>query len=100
MQRRRTAARAKTERLELRVSSDQKRLFQRAAETQGLKLSEFVTSTLATAAKQAIHDAEVMVLGAEDREVFVRALMNPPAPSRNLLRAGRRYQKWLASGQP
>jgi uncharacterized protein (DUF1778 family) len=80
-------------RLELRVGSQQKELFQRAADLQGLTLTEFVTVTLVAAAKDAIKEAGLMTLTTQDQEAFFDALASPPAPSRNLLKAARRYKK-------
>jgi uncharacterized protein (DUF1778 family) len=81
------------QRLELRVGSQQKSLFQRAADLQGLTLTEFVTVTLVAAAKDAIKDAGLMTLTTQDQEAFFDALARPPAPSRNLLKAAGRYKR-------
>jgi len=81
------------QRLELRVGSQQKNLFQRAADLQGLTLTEFVTVTLVAAAKDAIKEAGLITLTTQDQEVFFEALASPPAPSRNLLKAAGRYKR-------
>jgi uncharacterized protein (DUF1778 family) len=81
------------QRLELRVGSQQKELFQRAADLQGLTLTEFVTVTLVAAAKDAIKEAGLMTLTTQDQEAFFDALANPPAPSRNMLKAAGRYKR-------
>ena len=82
-----------SQRLELRVGSQQKSLFQRAADLQGLTLTEFVTVTLVAAANDAIKEAGLMTLTSQDQEAFFDARANPPAANRNLLKAAGRYKR-------
>jgi uncharacterized protein (DUF1778 family) len=81
------------ERLEARISSEQKRLLQRAAEIRGLTLTDFVISSAQEAASVAVREEEVLTLRARDREAFVRALMHPPVPNQRLRSAVRRYRE-------
>lgn len=81
------------ERLEARISKEHKELFQRAADIQGRTLTDFVISSVLDAAKKAIQENEMMTLSAQDREVFVEALLNPPAPSEKLRTAAQRYRQ-------
>lgn len=91
--------RSKIERLEARVSKEQKELFQRAADIQGRTLTDFVISSVAEAAKRAIQEHEMMTLSVRDSEVFVEALLNPPEPSDKLRAAAQRYKQNMgASG--
>ena len=83
----------KPERLEARISREQKELFQRAADIQGRTLTDFVISSLQEAAKRAIQEHEMMILSVRDREVFVEALLNPPNPSDKLRSAAQRYKQ-------
>ncbi len=83
----------KAERLEARVSAQQKAVLQRAAELRGMTLTEFVVASSQAAAERAIQDDEMIKLSVRDREVFVAALLNPPAPNERLLRAARRYKE-------
>jgi uncharacterized protein (DUF1778 family) len=83
----------KVERLEARVSSQEKNLFARAAAIQGRTLSEFVVSSLHEAASRAIQNHEVIQLTDRDRQAFISALLNPPEPSANLKAAAKRYFK-------
>jgi uncharacterized protein (DUF1778 family) len=85
--------RSKVERLEARISKEQKELFQLAADIQGRTLTDFVIASVLDAAKRAIQEHEMMTLSARDREVFVEALLNPPAPSDKLRTAAQRYRK-------
>jgi uncharacterized protein (DUF1778 family) len=71
----------------------QKELLQRAAELEGRSLTDFVVSSAQEAARRIIQEHEVMLLNARDREVFVKALLAPPAPNAKLRRAARRYKQ-------
>jgi uncharacterized protein (DUF1778 family) len=83
----------KPERLEARISREQKELFQRAADIQGRTLTDFVISSVQEAAKRAIQEHEMMILSVRDQEVFVEALLNPPNPSEKLRSAAQRYKQ-------
>ena len=84
---------SKSERLEARISPQNKELFQRAADIQGRTLTDFVVSSLVSAANQIIQENEIMVLSRKDQEVFVEALLNPPEPSNKLRLAAQLYKK-------
>ena len=88
-----SSKKVKPERLEARISREQKELFQRAADIQGRTLTDFVISSLQEAAKRAIQEHEMMILSVQDREVFVEALLNPPNPSDKLRSAAQRYKQ-------
>jgi len=88
-----SSALPRLERLEARLTARQKRLLQRAADLTGRSLSDFVISSAQEAALRAIRHHELVVLGAEDQRAFVQALLHPPAPSRRLRAAWRRYQQ-------
>lgn len=81
----------KLERIEARVSAQEKAIFAKAAAIQGRTLTEFVVSTLHEASSRVIESYEVMRLAEQDRETFVHAMLNPPEPSENLKRAVKRY---------
>lgn len=83
----------KAERLEARISKEQKELFQRAADLQGRTLTDFIISSLQNAANQIIQEHEVMILSRRDQEVFVEALLNPAEPSAKLTTAAQRYKQ-------
>ena len=86
-------AAGKAERLEARITSAQKEILQRAAEIEGRSLTDFVVSSAQATAKRVIQEHEILVLSSKDREVFVNALLNPPAPNAKLRRAVRRYKQ-------
>lgn len=79
--------RARAERLETRVSAEQKSLIERAAALQGRTLTDFVLTSVQEAAIRAIAEHETLVLSERDRLVFFDTLVNPPAPSERLQRA-------------
>jgi uncharacterized protein (DUF1778 family) len=83
----------KPERLEARISKEQKDLLQRASALQGRTLTDFVVAAACEAALRTIHDYEILRLGDRDRETFVAALLNPPEPNPALRRAAERYRR-------
>jgi len=88
-------ARSRAERLEARVSHEQKALFQRAAELQGRTLTDFVIASVHDAAVRAIEEAYVIRLGASDSKAFAEALLAPAEPNARLRAAARRYVERL-----
>ena len=75
---RNTSSSRRAERLEARVTVAQKVLLQEAAALQGRTLTDFVVGSLVEAATRVLHERDLVVLSAKDRDVFVRALLNPP----------------------
>jgi uncharacterized protein (DUF1778 family) len=94
-----TTTRQRDRRLEARITPDQKELIERAARVQGRTVTDFVVSALQEAAKQAIADHTVWKLTEEQQEAFIGALMDPPAPSRKLREAYKRFRKYKASAR-
>ena len=82
----------KLARLEARISTQQKRLFQKAARIQGRTVSEFVVASAQEAARSVLQDFESIALSARDSKIFVKALLNSPAPSEPLRAAAQRYK--------
>ncbi len=85
--------RRKGSRLEARISAEDKEFLKRAADLQGCSLTEFVVRSAQEAARKAVKEHQIMSLTIRDTEVFVKALLKPPAPSKNLKRAAARYKK-------
>lgn len=86
----------KHERLEARISPEQKDLFKRAAEIQHKTLTDFVLAAAYDNAKKVIQEHEVMELTARDQKIFVDALLNPPQPNAKLRKAAKRYLTAMA----
>ena len=85
------------ERIEARVSRDQKALFQRAAELQGRTLTDFVVASVHEAAVRTIEEIQVIRLSEEDSRRFADALLNPRKPNETLRAAARRYMSAIGS---
>lgn len=86
-----------TERLEARISAEQKRLLKNAAAIAGRTLTDFVVHAAYEAAVRMIRESQQLHLSLNDRDVFIQALLNPPAPSPQLLKAAKKYTKDIES---
>ena len=85
----------KEQRLEARVTLEQKRLIERAATLRGTTVTDFVVASAQEAATNTIKDFEVLHLRDEAREVFVNAVLNPSAPNDAARAAAERYKKQM-----
>lgn len=83
----------RSERLEVRTTSDQKRLIERAAELRGTSVTDFVVSNIQAAAAETIREFESLSLRDEARKIFVKALLNPPEPNEALKAAVGRHKQ-------
>lgn len=68
-------------RLEARISSDLHALLKRAAELEGLTVTDFVVSAVHAAAQRTIEQSDLIRLSMADQASFARALLAPPAPT-------------------
>jgi uncharacterized protein (DUF1778 family) len=84
---------SRSERLEARVSRQQKDLFLRAAELEGRSLTDFVIASAQQAAIDILRTHDALRLSDRDRQAFVVALLSPPAPGKRLEEAARRYRE-------
>ena len=86
------------DRIDVRVSKEQKELFRYASELRGFKsLSEFVIHCVFEESSKIIKDNNLIVSTLEDKERFVEAILNPPSPNANLKRAQLNYKKFVES---
>jgi len=85
-----------SKRLEARVSPQLKRLFQRAADLQGVTLSDFLVSSARQTALQTVQEREIVRLSERDSRFVAEMLIYPPAPSPRLRAAMRRHRKAVA----
>jgi len=83
----------KRERLEARITLDQKRLIARAANLRGTSVTDFIVVSAQQIAKETIDDFEKLRLRDQAREVFVDAVLNPPAPNQAARKAAARYKE-------
>lgn len=84
--------RRRAERVEARVTPEQKRLFERAAALEGRSLTDFLLMSAQNAAAETISRHELLKLTPEDQRVFVDALLSPPAPNKALKAAAAKYR--------
>ncbi len=81
------------ERVEIRATSEQKRLLERAAEIRGTTLTGFILNQAQEAATATIQEFELLALRNEDRRLFVETLLNPPKPNTALRAAAARHKE-------
>jgi len=87
------ARRTRVERLEARVTAEQKSLIERAAALQGRTVTDFVLTSVQDAARRAIEEHSQLALSIRDSEAFVDALLNPKPVNGRLRDTVRRYRK-------
>ena len=80
-------------RIEARVSPRQKRLFERAAEIEGVTLTDFAISSMQRAAANVVQEHTTIELSEHNQRTFVEALMNPPKPNEALREAAKAYSR-------
>ena len=88
-----TANAARTERLDARVTAEEKEIIETAANLRGTSYSDFVRMAAKEAAMKTIREYEVLTLNHESRRVFVQALLNPPRPNQKAVRAAKRFMR-------
>lgn len=83
----------KGDRVAVRLSAENKTVLERAAAAAGTSLSDFVVSSSLAAAQRTLEEAGRMRLSAADRDAFLAALDNPPAPNEALRAAAARHRE-------
>ena len=81
----------KNERIELRVAPSAKRLIQRAVAVSGLTAGDLAFE----GARRILEEHERMTLIGADRDAFLDAVMDPPAPTAKLLATLKRHREEL-----
>ncbi len=87
------SGRTRAERLETRVTAEQKSLIERAAALQGRTVTDFVLTSVQDAARRAIEEHQQLALSVRDSEAFVDALLNPTPVNDRLRDTVRRYRE-------
>jgi len=77
----------KTARMELRVAPSVRQIIERATAVSGLAAGDLAYE----GARRILEEHERMVLRGEDRDVFLKAVSNPPPPAPRLIAALRRH---------
>jgi uncharacterized protein (DUF1778 family) len=88
-----TRGRARAQRLEARVTAEQRTLIERAAALQGRTVTDFVLTSVQDAARRAIKEHQQLELSVRDSQVFVEALLNPKPVDDRLRETVRRYRE-------
>jgi uncharacterized protein (DUF1778 family) len=81
----------KTERLELRLAPEAKKLIQRAISVSGLAAGDLAYE----GARRVLDEHQRMVLTGADRDAFLQALLRPPPPTDRLVAALKRHRDVL-----
>jgi uncharacterized protein (DUF1778 family) len=84
--------RIRAQRLETRVTAEQKNLIERAAALQGRTITDFVLTSVQDAARRTIEEHQQLELSVRDSKAFVEALLNPRPVNDRLRDTVRRYR--------
>jgi uncharacterized protein (DUF1778 family) len=84
-----TSRELKRERIELRVAASAKQLIQRAMAVSGLTAGDLAYE----GARRVLDEHQRMILTGRDREAFLDAIANPPAPAKKLVAALKRHRQ-------
>jgi uncharacterized protein (DUF1778 family) len=88
-----TRGRARAQRLETRVTAEQKTLIEHAAALQGRTVTDFVLTSVQDAARRTIEQHQQLELSVRDSQAFVDALLNPKPVNDRLRDTVRRYRE-------
>lgn len=84
---------SKDERIELRVSSADKRIFQKAQKLSGDKsFSSFIVRVVKQKAEEIVAKNDRILASEKDRKVFFDAVFSQTKPNKNLVEAAKRYK--------
>ncbi len=81
---------ARKDRIELRVTNEEKRLLAMAAAYERLDVTSFIMRNVLPAAHEVVDQAERIVLSERDTVRVLELLENPPKPTPALMAAARR----------
>ena len=83
----------KMDRIDLRITREQKELLARAAALSGVSMSSFLVNNVLDRAKRIVSESEAIVLSDRDRDLFYSLLKDPPKPNKNLIRLMRDHRR-------
>jgi len=88
------------DRIDVRISKEQKELIKFASELKGFKsVSEFIIFCVNSEANKVIKENNIILKTIEDKKIFLDAILNPPAPNDNLKKARLNYDKFKMSNE-
>jgi uncharacterized protein (DUF1778 family) len=76
----------KMDRIDIRVTSEQKETLARAAVLSGVSMSSFLVANALSEARKVVSKSERISLSTRDRDLFYSILTNPPKPNKTLLK--------------
>ncbi|UUV21096.1 type II toxin-antitoxin system TacA family antitoxin [Paenimyroides aestuarii] len=86
------------DRIDVRISTEQKELIKFASELKGFKsLSEFVVFCINNEANKIIIENNQILKSIEDKKVFLNAILNPQKPNAKLKKAQLNYLNFIES---
>lgn len=88
-----SSGRRRADRLEARVTVEQKILIERAAALQGRSVTDFVLASVQDAARRTIEEHTQLALSVRDSEAFADAVLNPTPVNERLQETVRRYRE-------
>ena len=88
-----TAVLKRTERLDARVTKEEKRVVETAAHLRGISVTDLMRTAITDAANKIIRENEILTLSERERQAFVQALTKPPRPNDAAIAAVRRYRR-------
>lgn len=72
-------------RINLRTSPEVKALIERAAALMGTTVSSYISQTMYETSQRVVAEQDTLTLSDRDRDAFLQALENPPAPTQALI---------------
>ena len=88
----------KDERIEIRVSSQDKRIFKKAQRLSGdTTFSSFIIRAVRNQAENIIAENERILASNRDRKIFFDAIFGNKEPNENLVAAAKKYKSVIAS---
>ncbi len=88
---------SKDERIELRISSKDKRIFKRAQKLSGDKsFSSFIVRVVKEQAEEIVAKNDRIIATEKDRQVFFDAVFGNSKPNQNLVEAAKRYKSKIS----
>jgi uncharacterized protein (DUF1778 family) len=87
---------ARDQRLDARVTREEKKTIEEAASLRGISASDFLRMAAKEAALNTIREHETLTLAQNSRRVFVETLLHPPAPNEKAIAAAKRLKREIA----
>lgn len=87
----------KMARMEFKVSTNNKDIFEQAAKMMGVSLTEFGIRAMTSFAKKVTTEKNIVKLSLDQQETFFNALANPEKPNNALKTANSFYKKTFSN---